>query len=91
MKTLTALPALFGAAVPVAVKPRPVGICAVRPYDTRYLVVCMDEQPKRLIEEVREPVGALDGTVRDGFEYVRLGVCVAWMFVDRWSVGVRWR
>lgn len=53
-----------------------------RPYDTRYPVVCMDEQPKQLIDEVREPVVAPDGTVREDFEYVRRGVCVAWMFVE---------
>lgn len=53
-----------------------------RPYDTRYPVVCMDEQPKQLIDQVREPMVAPDGTVREDFEYVRRGVCVAWMFVE---------
>jgi hypothetical protein len=53
-----------------------------RPYDPRYPVVCMDEQPKQLIDEVRQPVVAADGTVREDFEYVRRGVCVAWMFVE---------
>lgn len=53
-----------------------------RPYDVRRPVVCMDEQPKQLIDEVRQPVAAPDGTVREDFEYVRRGVCVAWMFVE---------
>lgn len=40
-------------------------------------MVCMDEQPKQLIDDVRQPVVAPDGTVREDFEYVRNGVCVA--------------
>jgi hypothetical protein len=42
----------------------------------------MDEQPKQLIDDVRQPEVAPDGTVREDFEYVRNGVCVAWMFVE---------
>lgn len=53
-----------------------------RRYDARHPVVCMDEQPKQLIDEVRRPVVAPDGTVREDFEYVRHGMCVAWMFVE---------
>ncbi len=53
-----------------------------RPYDARHPVVCMDEQPRQLIDEVRQPVVAPDGTVREDFEYVRRGMCVAWMFVE---------
>lgn len=53
-----------------------------RPYDARHPVVCMDEQPKQLIDDVRQPVVAPDGMVREDFEYVRNGVCVAWMFVE---------
>lgn len=53
-----------------------------RPCDARHPVICMDEQPKQLIDEVRKPVVAPDGTVREDFEYVRRGVCVAWMFVE---------
>lgn len=52
------------------------------PYDERHPVVCMDEQPKQLIDDVRQPVVAPDGTVREDFEYVRRGMCVAWMFVE---------
>lgn len=53
-----------------------------RPYDERHPVVCMDEQPKQLLDEVRQPVIAPDGAVREDYEYVRNGVCVAWMFVE---------
>jgi hypothetical protein len=54
-----------------------------RPYDPRRPVVCMDEQPKQLISEVREPipVGAGEPT-RIDYEYVREGVCTVWMFVE---------
>lgn len=54
-----------------------------RPYDARHPVICMDEQPKQLIEEVRWPIPARPGqAAKDDFEYVRCGVCVAWMFVE---------
>lgn len=54
-----------------------------RPYDLCHPVICMDEQPKQLIDEVQQPVVAPDdGTVREDFEYVRRGMCVAWMFVE---------
>jgi hypothetical protein len=53
-----------------------------RPYDARHPVIGMDEQPKQLIDEVRQAVVAPDGTVREDFEYVRRGVCVVWMFVE---------
>lgn len=53
-----------------------------RRYDPRHPVVCMDEQPKQLIDDVRQPVVAPDGTVREDFEYVRRGMCVVWMFTE---------
>jgi hypothetical protein len=54
-----------------------------RPYDPRRPVVGMDEQPKQLIAEVRPPIPAAPGRPgRVDFEYVREGVCVAWMFVE---------
>ena len=31
-----------------------------RPYDPSYPVVCMDESPKQLIGEVREPLPTMD-------------------------------
>lgn len=54
-----------------------------RPYDARHPVICMDEQPKQLIDEVRQPAPAGPGTAaKEDFAYVRRGVCVAWMFVE---------
>ena len=53
-----------------------------RPYDPRHPVVCMDEQPKQLIRETREPVTASDGVKRVDHEYVREGVCHVWMFTE---------
>lgn len=54
-----------------------------RPYDARHPVLCMDERPKQLIDEVREPIPARPGqAAQEDFEYVRRGVCVVWMFVE---------
>jgi len=54
-----------------------------RPYDPRYPVVCMDEQPKQLISEVSEPIPVAPGQpARIDYEYVREGVCTVWMFVE---------
>lgn len=54
-----------------------------RPYDPRRPVVCMDEQPKQLIAETRQPIPARsDQPRRVDYEYVREGVCTVWMFVE---------
>jgi DDE superfamily endonuclease len=54
-----------------------------RPYDPQRPVVCMDEQPKQLIAEIRPPLPAVPGQpARVDYEYVRQGVCVVWMFVE---------
>jgi hypothetical protein len=54
-----------------------------RPYDPRRPVVCMDEQPKQLITEVRPATPVAPGRpARLDYEYVREGVCVVWMFVE---------
>jgi DDE superfamily endonuclease len=54
-----------------------------RPYDPRRPVVCMDEQPKQLIAETRQPMPAQPGQpARVDYEYVREGVCTVWMFVE---------
>ena len=45
-----------------------------RPYDANRPVICMDESPKQLIGEVREPIPMQPGRVRKiDDEYVRLG------------------
>lgn len=53
-----------------------------RPHDPCRPVVCMDEQPKQLIRERREPITATDGTRRIDHEYIREGVCCVWMFTE---------
>lgn len=51
-----------------------------QPYDVKHPVVCMDEQPKQLIDESR---AARPGRRRlYDYEYVRQGVCSVWMFVE---------
>jgi hypothetical protein len=54
-----------------------------RPYDAHHPVICMDEQPKQLIGQVRSPVAAQPGAaVKQDFEYVRHGMGVVWIFVE---------
>lgn len=54
-----------------------------RPYDPRFPVVNMDEQPKQLISEVNRPLPVAPGQpARMDYEYVRQGVCTVWMFVE---------
>ena len=48
-----------------------------RPYDPKWPVVGMDEQPKQLISELRQPIPAVPGQPkRVDYEYVHEGVCV---------------
>jgi hypothetical protein len=54
-----------------------------RPYDERHPVICMDEQPKQLIDELRRPLPMKSGQpARCDYEYVRNGSCCVWMFVE---------
>ena len=54
-----------------------------RPYDPRFPVVNMDEQPVQLISESRLPLPMTPGRSRKvDYEYVREGVCNVWMFVE---------
>lgn len=47
-----------------------------RPYNSDYPVICMDESPKQLIKETREPILAEPGSLRKyDFEYERCGSC----------------
>ena len=51
-----------------------------RPYDERFPVVCMDESPRQLIDEVKVPVPCAVGRVaRYDYEYKRCGVCNVFM------------
>ena len=54
-----------------------------RPYDPSYPVVCMDESPKQLIGEVREPLPTKPGSIEKvDDEYVRLGVAELFLAVE---------
>jgi hypothetical protein len=54
-----------------------------RPYDVRFPVVCMDEQPFQLISESRTVLPMRPGqTQKVDYEYVREGGCTIWMFVE---------
>jgi len=47
-----------------------------RPFDESYPVVCMDESPKQLIKETRQPIQMKPGCVkRIDYEYERCGTC----------------
>jgi DDE superfamily endonuclease len=54
-----------------------------RPYDPRYPVLCMDEQPIQLLKETRQPIG---GTRRHprrvDYEYERAGTASIFMFCE---------
>ena len=51
-----------------------------RPYDARRPVVCMDETPRQLIGETRQPIAAVPGrSERHDYEYERCGVCNVFM------------
>ncbi|MDV7210263.1 IS630 family transposase [Azotobacter beijerinckii] len=47
-----------------------------RPHDPAHPVVCMDETPRQLIRQVREPFEAVPGhPEREDYEYERAGTC----------------
>lgn len=54
-----------------------------QPYDSRYPVLCMDEQPVQLQREVRKPRPATDKHgERLDYEYERAGVASLFMFTE---------
>lgn len=54
-----------------------------RPYDCRFPVVCMDEQPTQLLKDTRQPIEAEAGKLkRVDFEYERNGTAVNFMFTE---------
>lgn len=54
-----------------------------RPYDPRFPVVNMDEQPIQLISHSRAPLAMRCGdTTKVDYEYVREGMCNAFLFVE---------
>jgi hypothetical protein len=47
-----------------------------KPYDPLNPVVCMDESPKQLIGETRQPISIMKShDSKHDYEYRRLGVC----------------
>jgi len=51
-----------------------------RPYDEKRPVVCMDESPKQLIGETKNPISAKPGNEEKyDYEYIRNGVCNIFM------------
>lgn len=54
-----------------------------QPYDARYPVLCMDEQPVQLLEEVNLPIAATKNHARRAdYEYKRAGTVSVFMFVE---------
>ena len=54
-----------------------------KPYDRRFPLVCMDEQPTQLIKETRRPLPAAVGRVaRVDYEYERNGTANNFMFTE---------
>ena len=51
------------------------------PYNVEYPVVCMDEKPYQLLDEIREPIPMESGRVRKvDAEYIRNGTCSIFVF-----------
>lgn len=54
-----------------------------QPYDEDYPVVCMDEKPYQLLDEVREPIPMKPGKPRRiDAEYVRRGTCSIFVYSE---------
>ena len=47
-----------------------------QPYNPNFPVVCMDESPKQLIKETKQPINARPGSLsKFDYEYERCGTC----------------
>jgi hypothetical protein len=54
-----------------------------QPYDVKYPVLCMDEQPVQLHKEVRQPIAATRSRPRRvDYEYERCGTASVFMFTE---------
>jgi hypothetical protein len=54
-----------------------------QPYDKRFPVVCMDEQPVQLLKETRKPIAATKHHARRvDYEYERAGTASIFMFAE---------
>ena len=53
------------------------------PYDSKYPVLCMDEQPIQLVKEIREPIAATkEHPKRVDYEYERAGTASIFMLTE---------
>ena len=53
------------------------------PYDSRYPVLCMDEQPMQLLKETRRPIPATKDHPRQvDYEYERAGTASLFLFCE---------
>jgi len=54
-----------------------------QPYDARRPVICMDEQPRQLVREMRRPLAAAPGRpARYDYEYERAGTANVFLFCE---------
>lgn len=54
-----------------------------RPYDAKYPVICLDEQPRQLVKETRVPIPAAKGRAeRVDYEYERNGTANIFLAVE---------
>lgn len=54
-----------------------------RPFNPSVPVICMDEKPCQLLDEVRKPIPAAPGSVRkEDNEYIRKGTCSLFLFTE---------
>ena len=54
-----------------------------RPFNPLIPVICMDEKPCQLLDEVRKSISAKPGRVkREDNEYVRSGTCSIFLFTE---------
>ncbi|QTE23612.1 IS630 family transposase [Polaribacter cellanae] len=56
-----------------------------RPYCSKHPVVCMDESPKQLIDEIKDSIKLKDGSKIVDYEYKRNGVCNIFMANEPFS------
>ena len=58
-----------------------------QPYKAEFPVVCMDESPKQLIKETRQPITSSPGSLaKYDYEYERCGVCNIFLQVNHWQL-----
>jgi hypothetical protein len=54
-----------------------------RPYDIKHPVICLDEQPRQLVKEIRIPLAAKPGQPESfDFEYERNGTANIFLFTE---------